>query len=281
MKNVWNLLGDIKLAFILLLSSSATLLIGSLYAGGDFALFHELNRMRIQDWLPAQLVDRPGGIWWIPLLFLIMGMLGVNTFICAFNRIAQLIRQRRSLPVGRFCYLLMPSLVHFLFIVIMLGHLTTFTAGRWQTLPVVEKTQVTIDQEDKAYQVQAISDQFFPQTSALRDRIAQTTVTLVDAHQKTTRLAYTRPVYMDGHFFFLDKIKKKKPTVKPRILPSTTEETCNKAHVYVEPHPAQRQGRQLLLIVSDPGLPVIITGLALILILMVGYFLFRPKPATS
>jgi hypothetical protein len=90
-----------------------------------------------------------------------------------------------------------------------------------------------------------------------------------------------RPVFMDGRFFFLDKIKKNKPKVKPRILPTTTKETCNKAPVYKEPHPSQRQGRQLLLIVSDPGLPVIIAGLTLILTLMVGYFLIRLKPAHS
>ncbi len=277
MKNIWNTLGDIRLAFILLVSASGILLIGSVYAGGDFALFHELNRARIQDWLPAQWADSPGNVWWIPLLFLIMGLLGLNTFICASNRIAQLMGQRRSLTAGRFGYLLMPSLVHFLFIMIMIGHLTTFVAGRWQTLPLVEGKQVTIGQENKTYQIQAINDQFFPETSALRDRIAQTTVTLVDDNQKATQLEYTRPAYMDGRFFFLDKIKKNKPKVKPRILPSTTEETCNKAHVYVEPNPVQKQGRQLLLIVSDPGLPIIITGLTLILILMGGYFLIRTK----
>jgi hypothetical protein len=277
MKIIWNVLGDIRVAFILLMAASATLLTGSFYAGRNFALFMELNRLRIQDWLPTHLADQPGVAWWVPLLFLIMGMLGVNTFICATNRMARLIRQRRGMPPGRFFHLLTPSLVHFLFIMIMIGHLTTFTAGRWQTLPLVADSSLSIAPGSAPIHVQALNDRFFPETSVLRDRIAQTTVTLVDANQEIMQLQYARPAYRDGRFFFLDKIKKGKSKVKERVLPSTTDETCNKAHVYVETNQARMEGRQLLLIVSDPGLAIIVTGLTLIMVLMIGYFLFKPK----
>ena len=277
MKTIWNTLGDIRVAFLLLMAASATLLAGSFYAGGNFSLFMELNRLRIQDWLPAHLADQPDVVWWVPLLFLIMGMLGVNTFICATNRIARLIRKRRSMSPGRLFYLLTPSLVHFLFIMIMIGHLTTFTAGQWQALPLVTDGLVTIVPGSAPVHVQAVNDRFFPETSALRDRIAQTTVTLVDANQETVQLQYARPAYRDGRFLFLDKIKKSKSQAKERILPSTKDETCNKAHVYVETNQARKQGNPLLLIVSDPGLAVIITGLTLIMVLMIGYFLLKPK----
>lgn len=272
MKKAWNVLGDIKFAFILLITASATLMTGAFYAERHFSLFRELNHMRIQEWLPVHLAAQPQWVWWVPLLFVVMAVLGINTFICASNRVARLLRQRRKVPPGRFFYLLTPSLVHFLFLIIMLGHLTTFVAGSWQTVPLDPGREVSIAANHRAYQVQAVEDHFFPETAALHNRIAQTTVTLADADGKLTRLQYTRPVFMDGRFFLLDKIKKGNSAAKKRILPAADKETCNKANVYIESDKARRDGRQLLLIISDPGLAWIVSGLALIMILMVGYF---------
>lgn len=278
MKTIWNAIGDIRVAFVLLVAASATLFTGAIYAGDNFSLFQELNRHRVQDWLPAQLASQPDLVWWIPLLFLIMGLLGLNTFACATTRMARLIRQRRSMSRGRFLHLMMPSLVHLLFIMIMIGHLTTFTTGVWQTLPLVAGKSLTIDAIDATYQVQGVKDRFFADTSAMRDRIAQTTVTLVDANREMTRLQYTRPAHLNGHFFLLDKAgKKQKRTQTQRILPSATGETCNKAPNYVETDQSRKKNRQLLLVVNDPGLPVIITGLTLIMMLMIGYLSFKPK----
>ncbi|WP_419655636.1 uncharacterized protein Dvar_47300 [Desulfosarcina variabilis str. Montpellier] len=278
MKSIWNAIGDIRVAFVLLIAASATLFTGALYAGGNFSLFHELNRHRIQDWLPGQLSSQPDLVWWIPLLFFIMGLLGLNTFACATTRMARLIRQRHSMAAGRFMHLLMPSMVHLLFIMIMIGHLTTFTTGEWQTLPLVAGKSVSIDSMGAAYQVQDVADRFFPDTSAMRDRIAQTTVTLVDANREIARLQYTRPACLNGHFFLLDKAgKKQKRTQTQRIMPSATEETCNKALDYVETGQSRKGKRQLLLVVNDPGLPVIITGLTLIMVLMIGYLSLKPK----
>jgi len=74
----------------------------------------------------------------------------------------------------------------------------------------------------------------------------------------------------------LDKVKTGKGAAKRKILPGADQETCNKAHVYVEADKKRKKGRQLLLVVSDPGLPLIVTGLTLIMVLMIGYFLFPP-----
>jgi hypothetical protein len=278
MKTIWNAIGDIRVAFVLLVSASATLFTGAIYAGGNFSLFQELNRHRIQDWLPGQLSSRPELVWWIPLLFIIMGLLGLNTFACAISRMSRLIHQRRSMTTVRFLHLMTPSLVHLLFIMIMIGHLTTFATGAWQTLPLAVDKSVTIDSIDATYQVQGVQDRFFSDTSAMRDRIAQTTVTLIDANREMTRLAYTRPAYLNGRFFLLDKAgKKQKRTQTQRIMPSATEETCNKAPDYVETDQSRKKNRQLLLVVKDPGLPIIIAGLTLIMVLMIGYLSFKPK----
>ena len=272
MKKVWYFLGDIRAAFILLITASATLMTGAFYAERHFSLFRELNRMRIQDWLPVHLATQPQWVWWVPLLFVVMAALGINTFICASNRVARLLRQRRTLPPGRFFYLMTPSLVHFLFLIIMLGHLTTFVAGSWQTVPLETGRVVSVAGDHRPYRVQAVEDHFFPETAALHNRIAQTTVTLAGADGKMTRLQYTRPVFMDSRFFLLDKTKKGNSAAKKIILPAADKETCNKASVYIEADKARRYGRQLLLVISDPGLAWIVFGLTLIMILMIGYF---------
>ena len=276
MKKIWHILGDTRIAFLLLLAASATLLTGAFYAEHNFSLFREPNRMRIQDWFPAHWAAEPQRVWWVPLLFLFMTGLGVNTFICASNRIARLLRQRRTWPVGKFLHLLTPSLIHFIFLVIMLGHLTTFVAGNWQTLSLAADADVTIAGASASYRVQGLRDQFYPDASALHDRIAQTRVDLATADGETIHLAYTRPVLNDGRFFLLDKAKAGKSAAKRKILPQADKETCNKANVYVEADKKRKKGHQLLLVVSDPGLPLIVTGLTLIMGLMIGYFLFPP-----
>jgi hypothetical protein len=285
MRRLWNAMGDVRVAFVLLLAASATLFTGAFYAGGNFSLFMQLNRQRIQDWLPGQLVERFDVVWWIPLLFLIMGLLGVNTFICATNRVRRLMQQRGSLSPGRLFYLSIPSLIHFVFILIMIGHLTTFTTGRWQTLPLSAGGSVIITPGSPMYRVETIDNRFFPDASALNGRIAQTRVTLVDAGAQPTRLEYTQPVCRDGRYFLLDKVKKKKRRSEiMRVQPSPTDENCNKAHVYATSGGAPTESGQLLLIVSDPGLAIIITGLSLIMALMIVFFVTKPRtmgPAAS
>ena len=271
-KKIWNILGDIRISFVLLLAASATLFTGSIYAGNHFSLFREMNRLRVQDWLAVHWASHPELVWWIPLLFVIMGVLGLNTFICATNRVARLISQRATLAPWHFFYLLIPSLVHFLFIFIMIGHLTTFLTATWQTQPIDVGTQVTLEGGRKIFSVAALEDRFFPETSGLRHRIAQTSVRLVSEGKEIT-LQYLNPVRLDGRFLFLDKIKERQKFKAEMMPPSTDDETCNKAPVYKK----EQKARQLLLIVSDPGLCLIVTGLTLVMCLMTLYFLVQGR----
>lgn len=274
-RRVWHLLGDTRIAFVLLLAVSATLLTGAFYAEHHSSLIRELNRMRIQDWFPGHWTAQPERIWWVPLLFVLMTGLGINTFVCAANRSVRLLGQRRAWPAATFLHLLTPSLIHFLFLFIMLGHLTTFAAGTWQTVPLEAGGELALEGDPRSYRVLEIRDRFYPDGSALHHRIAQTRVTLAAADGTAIHLAYTRPVLADGRIFLLDKIKRRSKAAKRKILPLADEETCNKAALYVEPDKERKNGRQHLLVVSDPGLPVIVTGLASILLLMLGYFLFQ------
>jgi iron complex transport system substrate-binding protein len=279
LKTIWNALGDIRLAVILLLTASATLLTGTFYAEDHFLLFMALNHMRIQDWLPSQWASQPELVWWIPVLFAIMALLGINIFACAANRFLRLIGQRRSMARGRFFYLLTPSLVHFLFITIMLGHLATFTMGRWQRVPLTADSPIAVSREAPDYRVEAIRDEFYPDTSALKGRLRQTAVALEGACGETLQLQYGRPVFIDGRFLLIDKAPQgEKAQKKP--MPAGSPPARRPGPASAEAQEASA-GRPLLIIVSDPGLAVIILGLTLIMALMIGYFLFKSKPANQ
>jgi hypothetical protein len=277
LKPIWNALGDIRLAVILLLTASATLLTGTFYAEDHFSLFMALNHMRIQDWLPAQWASRPELVWWIPVLFAIMALLGINTFACAANRFLRLIGQRRNMAAGRFFYLLTPSLVHFLFITIMLGHLATFTAGRWQRLPLAADSPIAVSPEAPAYRVAAIRDEFYPESSALGGRLRQTAVALEGAGGEALQLQYGWPVFIDGRFLLIDKAPQGEKAQK-KSMPAGSPPDRRPGPASAEAREAS-VGRPLLMIVSDPGLAVIILGLTLIMALMIGYFLFKSKSA--
>ena len=276
-KKIWHVLGDTRIAFVLLLAASAILFTGSIYAEYNFSLFRELNRIRIQNWLPTHWAAEPEQVWWVPLLFVVMALLGINTFICASNRVARLLRQHRTWPAGRFFHLLIPSLIHFIFLIIMLGHLTTFMAGNWQTFPLKADGELAFAGEQRSYRVQGIRDRFFPDVSALRGHIEQTQVSLANQDGKAARLAYTRPALMDGRFFLLDKTRAGKGSSKREIQSRADKEIYNKANVYVQADKNRKTESRFLLVVSDPGLPLIVTGLTLIMMLMIGYFLFQPN----
>lgn len=276
MKSIWDLLGDIRTAFTLLIAASAILLTGSFYAEHHWALFKELNRTPVQQWLTMHFADQRAQIWWVPTLFVIMTALGLNTLICAGNRVLRLLRQRRSTAPARFFYLLAPSLIHFLFIVIMIGHLITFTTGRWLSVPLKSGAPATTD-SGKQYQVKAIVDRYYPETSALRDRISQTIVILEDADRNAFHLQYLKPAFTGGRFMLLDKIENSRATDGGQTAAPTSEDTCNQAQVYKVTNKTEKQGRQRLLIVSDPGLFPIVAGLTLILAVMAAYFYVQTK----
>lgn len=273
LKKIWNMAGHIKVSFVLLMLSSLVLFIGSMYANSHFTLIRALNRTRVQDWFMANLAAHASAIWWTPLLFIIMACLGVNIFICAVNRMAQILVQRRTVSKKRLFYLLTPTLIHYGFIVIMLGHLLTFTGGHWETIPLETDMRIHVGSQKALLTVVSVQDAFYAPTSAMRNRLRQTYVRLKDNQNREFVLEFLKPVRMNGHFLFLDKAKRKKLAAPITPRPDdASKETCNQAHLFHQKTPKPSGLR--LLIISDPGLVLIISGLTVIMLLMGWYFIF-------
>ncbi len=274
-KKIWNALGDIRLTFWLLMAGAAIFLIGVAYTLMDFAYFKAMNEVRIQDWIIRELPSRPGANWWIPVLLAILFLLGINTAICSTNRVIEILKGRKQIN-HRFILSLLPSAVHCLFLVVLAGHVATVTAGSWNRLLLVEGAEIIINDSMPPMTVKAIDDSFFPVDSLLKKRISQTEVTLSPGNGEDIHLSYLDSIRHSGYRLHLDMVKERYPErQKIRHTGSVDkDETCNRSETYLTREGKREKTQALhLLVISDPGLPVILTAFTLILVLMSWYFI--------
>ncbi len=271
----WNLLGDIRLSFYLLISAALLLLIGAFYSGMNYSYFAKLNEMRLQDWMIQRLATDLGITWWLPILLIVLFMLGVNTFICSWDCMYSLVPGRKEVSFRKFVHNITPSLIHYLFIAVMLGHAVTFILGSWQRIPVKEGASIKISEDLPEFRIDKIENEYFPKDSPLKNRIMQTTVSLGSAEGESLELSFLNHLACKGYHLHLDMEKKRKNKQKKQnILQEQKKETCNKEDVYHLKRDHKKKSRKLLLLViDDPGLYIIISGFVMILILMSWYFI--------
>ncbi len=273
-RKLWNVIGDIRLSFWLLLAAAALFFTGSLYTSLDFSYFKAMNELRIQDWLSRELPARPGANWWLVPLFAVLFLLGVNTVICTLNRVIALFSARTKTDY-RFVLALLPSVVHLLFITVMLGHAVTITMGSWNRLPLAEGAVLQIDPSVPPLTVGTIKDEFFQEGSFLANRIRQTTVPLAGAGDEI-RLSYLDSIKYHGYRLHLDMVKKKTPGnhENRHAQMADSKETCNRSETFRSGKRTREPAQELyLLAIADPGLPVILASFSLILVIMTWYFI--------
>ncbi|MBN2160966.1 MAG: hypothetical protein JW807_16365 [Spirochaetes bacterium] len=280
-KKIWNSLGDIRLSFWLLLAAAVLFFTGMLHSSLDFSYFRAMNEMRIQDWLARELPARPGANWWLLPLLAVLFLLGVNTVICTINRVTALMSGRARTDY-RFIVSLFPSAIHILFITVMIGHAVTITTGIWTRVPLAEGAAIRVDPSLPALTVKKIEDSYFPHGSLLSNRIMKTNVSLIGDGGEEILLSYLDSIGYGGYRLHLDMVKDKIPRHRQRLLAQIKkdDETCNRAERFRSAERKRDPSQKLLLLaISDPGLPVILTAFSLILILMIWYFIesFRKR----
>jgi hypothetical protein len=284
-RKFWDFLASIELTFYLIIAAIIFFLISASYNSLNFAFFLPMNEMMLQDWIGTYLFDRPDVTWWLPPLLGILTLLGINTAVCTIKRVNVIWQSRKSLDGKTFFHRLTPSLIHCFFLVIMTGHLVTFTAGSWQRIPLKKGGTVSIDTTLPPLKIDSISHEFYPPESALDRRISGTSLSIHGDSGKKFKLSYLSPVSYGRYHILLDMIKvRKKDMVDKKSAGKKIffqdQNNCNKADLYhmIE----QEENKKLtLLIISDPGLPVIITGFTGILILMIWYFIVLYKTRTQ
>lgn len=273
-KKIWDFLGDIRLSFWLLLAAAGLFFTGMLHSSFDFSYFRAMNELRIQDWLARELPARPGANWWLVPLLGALFLLGVNTVICTANRVVALFRSRTRTDY-RFMISLFPSIIHVLFITVMIGHAVTITMGTWIRIPIAEGAVLRINPDLPPLSVERIEDTYFPKGSRIEKRIMQTSVTLAGEDGAKMRLSYLDDIRYGGYRLHLDMVKEKVRFTHRDLHVQASEdgETCNRAEMYRSRERKREPSQRIfLLAIADPGLPVILTAFSLILIIMTWYF---------
>ncbi|MDY6970254.1 MAG: hypothetical protein SVR08_16595 [Spirochaetota bacterium] len=273
---IWEILGNLQLTVYLLISLAILFFIGAFYSYLDYSLLADLNEMRLQDWIKSNLITELKRTWWLPLLIIVLVFLGINTFICALNRIQSLIKQRNRMSLYHFFFNLTPSIIHCLFLIVLLGHAITFTLGSWHRIPLKKGEQIIISGQYPILIVDSIESEYYPESSNMHDRIRQTKVELKSKDGNIFQVSFLNYLYYNGYHLHLDMNKKRQVGKKNKKLKAgiNESETCNKAHIFHVSNPMGPKTQKLFLLVTkDPGLYIIIISLVFILILMLWYFL--------
>ncbi len=272
MKRILEFAGDLKFAFWLILSAGAIMWIGSIYASANYMLIYSLNGVPLIEWFTTTGMENISVTWWIPAMFFIFTLLGINVFACTINRIMILLPRRKIIGTKRFLVLISPSLIHILFLLMLIGHLLSFTVVNQKKIPVAEGDRIQFDGIGDI-SVNSIRYDFFPESSLLRQRIRQADVVLkVDNNGLSSEhdVAFMKPAIINGKIIILDMERKKQDRI---IKPDSSDENCNREQRFNYSGSASVMKPQLFILVTeDPGLIMLLPGFFIVIIIMGWYF---------
>ncbi len=272
MKRILGLAGDLRLAFWLILSAGFVMAAGSIYASIHYSFFNSMNGVPLIGWYFTKGVEKIHITWWIPLLFLVFVLLGINTFACTLNRISALIPRRKDLGTKRFFVLIAPSVIHILFLGMLAGHLLSFTAVTQEKIPFAEGDKVYLNGIGDVT-VTSIRNEFFSESSLMRQRVKQTRVEVVITNNgidTIENISFLEPSLVNGIIIQLDMEKKKENII---VKPLAKDETCNKEKKFHYAENAAQMHPQLYFLVTrDPGLLILLPGFFIVIIIMSWYF---------
>ena len=283
-KKLLERIGDLRAAFWLILLAAADMAVGAVYAALYYQFFDQMNGWRVHQWFFSVGINHLGRTWWIPLLFLLFLLLGINTAACILNRCLALWPRRRQMGAWRFFQTAIPTLVHAVFLVILAGHLLTFTTQSFRRYPLQEGQTLDVPGLSKI-RVESVRVERFPDDSLMAQRIRQARVTLapVSGNHAPVVLRFLEPVAVGGQTLHLDlqREPRNKQSAKP-LPPDPRDANCNKEHLFrLGPNQPPATVPRLWMVVSrDPGLGTLLGGFGVIIVLL-ALFYARPGNGTA
>lgn len=281
MKKIWNFIADIRLTFWLLLAMAVTMGTGAYHALYNFGLFTTLDTAQIHKWLLTDGIANPGATWWMPVLFIIIGLLALNTFACTIDRLRQLIRRARENGNRVRPVQFAPSVVHLFFILILFGHLLSSAFSYHEKQQIGPGATVTLP-GGRTLTVEDVHIQYFPEHSALADRIRQCTVSLKEVNHpgSTHTVEFLKPAVIDGLELHLDMEKKKMhPGMVTEKIETEKEEVCDQSPVY---HVKKAKVPALYLVMrKDAGFHLLVPSFFVVIAMMGWYFVATRKTIFS
>ncbi len=271
MRALWNFIASLKLTFWIMWGVILALFAGGSYCLYDFAFFNTMNGVPVQKWFLEHGLTHLSLTWWLPVLFLLFLFLGINLAACALDRIVQLLPRRKQMGFAAFFTALTPSLVHLAFLVVLGGHFLTFTLGYQKHMPVLPGETAALP-DGGSVKFIGTDVVMYPKASLLKGRKAQVTLS-AEIDGSPARLSFAEYITRGHYALHLDMQMRegKAEHVSPNMDP---DETCNRSELYKTKRAEAPESGLLLQVTYDPGLRVIVAGLALVIGLM-GWFFWR------
>lgn len=214
---IWRRLGSLNLTIFLCAGLALDLAWGYFCLSRRATLFAPLNEVGLTNWIRTYGASDLPHTGWLFLLFGLLFLFGVNTFVCTTDRVVRLFKARRHFPGFRFFSRLAPHVMHYAVIVILSGYLgsylgarvldtRTLVPGGSLALPGTEAT-ITFEDLDPVY----YEGEGLP---AFKDRVLKPRARLLLAEggrETSAILDVGRPVRFKGYGIFLKNFN---PTLK-------------------------------------------------------------------
>ena len=244
-RRAWKTAASVRLTFWLLMLAVLFFVIGSVYMRLEKEVLPLLNFQLLPAWIARYGLARIGLSRWLFALLFTLLLLGINTFACSIDRLRRLLPQRRQMARNEFAVAVAPTLVHLAFLLVLGGHLLSSAAGSVETVSCAAGRAAALA-GGRSLEVLAVRYVTHETPPALAGKLKGMSADLryrapgVDERFSAAVLA---PVRRAGYRFHLDAIDKYART------------------------------RELRLIVRrDPGIGIILPGLAAIILLMAWYY---------
>lgn len=249
LRKLWDVFSDVETSVWLLVLIAATLACGAYCIKAWPLVFGSLNNLLLQDWYLQTGSHHWEKIWWLFLLFFLLFLLGVNTFVCTWNRLSALWMRRSAYGGRMFSIRLCPSFIHLCFLAVLAGHLLSEIAGFNALYPVQPGHTITLPGGEQVIVEEMRTDRY-KKPDIIAGNVKDRSLLLrLDGGSETTEktVTYLDPVLWHGYTFHLKT-----------------------GHSGEESPTAKLQVRH------DPGLPVIVTAFVVMMALLLWYFLQYP-----
>lgn len=205
LRRAWRIFAAVETSFWLLLLVSATLACGAYAMKAWPTVFQPLNNLLLQDWYDTVGKKHWEKIWWLCLLFLLLLLLGVNTAVCTWSRLAALLARRRSYDRRAFLLRISPSIIHLCFLAVLTGHLLSEVSG-YNRLFTVQQGQTLHPSEELSLTVLEVHTEKYSSPEMLAGRVKNRSLLLhLHARDAEARqeVRYLEPILWKGYTFHL------------------------------------------------------------------------------
>ena len=255
---VWQLLTDIRVGVMLMITLSLDLCLGFFCLNRQSALFEPMNSQGILPWLTTYGMANFKSTGWLFFLLLLLLLLAVNTLLCTTDRLFHLWRRWRQQGKGRvLCFIFSTHIMHIGMVAILCGYLLSYTLTRvFPSQTIVPGRELAIVGTPLRLKLVTMKLPVYEGTrlASFSGRIIAPEIQLhlaANGKERTAPLGFNDPVRFQGYMIFLQ-----------RFSPGSISSMTRARYIIID-------------VRQDPGAPLYFVGIVIFILGMLGYVIFR------